>query len=667
LADHVIATNESYKRTQKERCGLDESRITVVRNGPQAETFKPCDPDDYLAAVGRHIICYAGVTNGPDGADLLLHSAAYLVNELGRKDVLFVVIGNGDAMPQLQQLVVDLALEPYIWMTGWVSDRARLLRYLSAADICVAPEPANPYNDSSTMVKIVEYMAMAKPIVAFDLPEHRFSAGDAALYVAGDGPEHFARAIDELLRDRARRSAMGMIGRLRVESRLSWEHSAVHLVDAYERVRARKKNAEVRLRLFNRSPKYLTARLRRLLGRYSLRPQKAMNRVHACVASLATRKCRPTFAVPGRVVASRPEFFQSLQDRGVELAIHGFDHVDFRTLSDREADEQLLRATNAFRKAHVSVSGIRCPYLSGTPQLISRLATDPFLYSSNQSISWNGHGQGNDSEPTLSALSELYTPDDARFTVALPHKLGNVLELPISLPDDLQLFDGRGLRGKALAREWMQVIDKIYDRGELCVLMFHPELFYELGDAFAKVLEELNALDPPVWIAQLREVAKWWQERERVSVQCRRHGEQITLKFDISDRATILVRDRSTHTSPRQLVTGYRAAQCREITLRTRQLPFIGCRVGVPQSVITFLKNDGFVVVTGDEADNCVVVVDPIAASRLSARELLEWVDSQNGTLIRIWRWPNGARSAFCMTGDLDALSLKDYAARLFT
>jgi glycosyltransferase involved in cell wall biosynthesis len=88
-------------------------------------------------------------------------------------------------------------------------------------------------------VKIAEYLAMSRPVVAYGLPESRLAAGDAALYAEDDDPESFADCIAQLLDDPAQRERMGAAGRRRVESELSWEHSEIALRAAYEAAAAR--------------------------------------------------------------------------------------------------------------------------------------------------------------------------------------------------------------------------------------------------------------------------------------------------------------------------------------------------------------------------------------------------------------------------------------------
>jgi glycosyltransferase involved in cell wall biosynthesis len=239
-ADHVIATNECYRRVAIERGKVPAARVTVVRNGPDLERFRPVEPEPGLRARAGTIIGYVGVMGFQDGLDHLLRAVRHLVVTLDRRDVHCVLIGDGDAWEGLRRLARRLEIDEYMWFTGRISSVGaagrELVRYLSTADICVDPQPSNPYSDRSTTLKLMEYMALAKPIVAFDLPEHRVTAGDAAVYVGGNDDQAFARAIAELMDDPERRRRMGERGRRRVEAELSWEHSVPRLLDAYRAV-----------------------------------------------------------------------------------------------------------------------------------------------------------------------------------------------------------------------------------------------------------------------------------------------------------------------------------------------------------------------------------------------------------------------------------------------
>jgi glycosyltransferase involved in cell wall biosynthesis len=104
---------------------------------------------------------------------------------------------------------------------------------LCGADICVNPDDANEMNDKSTMLKIMEYMALGKAVVQFDLTEGRVSAQDAALYARPNDAVDLGSKIVTLLADPEACQRMGALGRARVENQLAWRYEAPKLLAAY--------------------------------------------------------------------------------------------------------------------------------------------------------------------------------------------------------------------------------------------------------------------------------------------------------------------------------------------------------------------------------------------------------------------------------------------------
>jgi len=238
IAHLLIVTNESQKRFAIERGRCRADRVFVVRNGPDLKQWRLVTPEPELKGGRPYLLGYIGLMGIQDRVDYTLYVLHDLVHKRGRQDVSLVLIGDGDYAPALRTLVHELALEEYVNFTGWIS-KEDALRYLTVADVCLIPDPQNGLNEFSTMLKTMEYMALGKPIVAFDLAETRFSAQDAALYALPNLVEDFANKIEELLADEELRLSMGAIGRRRVEEILSWNHSKKNLLLAYETLFAR--------------------------------------------------------------------------------------------------------------------------------------------------------------------------------------------------------------------------------------------------------------------------------------------------------------------------------------------------------------------------------------------------------------------------------------------
>lgn len=234
-ADVVISTNRSIRDIALKRGRIREEDSFIVRTGPDLNRLKVVGPVAELRRNKKYLVCYLGVMGPQDGVDYLLKSIRWIVREQNRKDIQFALIGDGDYTDNLKAMCEEFDLNSFVHFTGRIPDD-ELVTYLSTADICVSPDPKNGLNEYHTMNKTLEYMAMGKPIVAFDLKETRVSAGDAAVYVNPNDYVEFGRLILDLIGDRKKREVMGKIGRKRVEEELGWEHTKKNLIEAYRRV-----------------------------------------------------------------------------------------------------------------------------------------------------------------------------------------------------------------------------------------------------------------------------------------------------------------------------------------------------------------------------------------------------------------------------------------------
>jgi glycosyltransferase involved in cell wall biosynthesis len=234
-ADLVISTNESYRAVAIARGGKAADRVVVVRSGPLKSRFAPVPPDPTLRGGRRYLVCYLGVMGPNDGVHLLIEAAHTLIFTLGCHDVRFALMGSGDCFSQLVEQTRRLGLDAYVSFTGRIPDDL-VIQYLSTADLGIAPDPKDALNDVSTMNKIVEYMAVGVPVLAFDLREARVSAGDAGEFADATDPDDLARRALALLENPERRRQMSVAGRDRFVNVLAWDHQAERLLGAYRRL-----------------------------------------------------------------------------------------------------------------------------------------------------------------------------------------------------------------------------------------------------------------------------------------------------------------------------------------------------------------------------------------------------------------------------------------------
>lgn len=230
-ANYSIATNESYRQVALTRGKMKPEKVIVVRSGPKLDRLQITAGNIRHRKGRRYLIGYVGVIGEQEGIDLLLEAAAHIVKE--RQDVQFAIVGGGTDVEKLKQLSADMGLSDYVDFYGRVDD-ATMVDVLNTADVCVNPDKPTEMNNLSTMNKIMEYMALKKPIVQFDLKEGKVSAQAASLYATNNDTKDFADKILWLLNNCEERKKMGEYGYNRVLTELSWDHEKDKLVSVYK-------------------------------------------------------------------------------------------------------------------------------------------------------------------------------------------------------------------------------------------------------------------------------------------------------------------------------------------------------------------------------------------------------------------------------------------------
>jgi len=232
-ADVVISTNESYKKIALSRGGMDPQRVFIVRSSPDLGRLQPGPPIEALRRGREYLVGYIGVMGAQDGIDILLRIIHDIVYRLERKDIQFLLIGGGTELEGMKRYAAKLNLTEFVTFTGFLRGQ-ELIDTLGSIDVGVCPDPKDPYNDKCTMNKVMEYMALGKPLVQFDLTEGRYSARDAALYAKDE--QDFSAKLLQLLDNPGLREKMGRYGRQRMENELDWRFEVPKLLDAYRRV-----------------------------------------------------------------------------------------------------------------------------------------------------------------------------------------------------------------------------------------------------------------------------------------------------------------------------------------------------------------------------------------------------------------------------------------------
>jgi len=234
VANQVIATNESFAEIAATEGRKPPQEITIVRNAPPTSWSRMAS--SHRPGILRRVeLAYVGAISIQDGVAGMAPVLAAL-RDGGHLDARLTIVGDGDARAALEEQFVRYGVADRVTFTGWVA-LERVPGLVGAADVCVDPAPATYVNERSTMTKMAEYLALGKPVVAYDLLEARRTAAGAAMLVAPGDVEAFARAIEHISLDPELREGLASAARRRA-MHLTWERSERALLGMYERLSA---------------------------------------------------------------------------------------------------------------------------------------------------------------------------------------------------------------------------------------------------------------------------------------------------------------------------------------------------------------------------------------------------------------------------------------------
>lgn len=230
VSSAVLAANASHREVAVGRGGVDPARVTIVRNGPPRTVLDRRSPGRD-GALADPVVVFVGEMAAQDGVAELPDMLAALTTAHGLPGARLVLVGRGPMRAELEAAFAARGLTEQVTFTGQVS-HDEVFGLVAAADVCVDPSPPTPYNERSTMIKIAEYLAVGRPVVAHALRETRRTAGDAARYVSEPGGAALAAAVAELAADPLQRTTMVARGRARARE-LTWDVSERALLAAY--------------------------------------------------------------------------------------------------------------------------------------------------------------------------------------------------------------------------------------------------------------------------------------------------------------------------------------------------------------------------------------------------------------------------------------------------
>jgi hypothetical protein len=337
-----------------------------------------------------------------------------------------------------------------------------------------------------------------------------------------------------------------------------------------------------------------------------------------------------------------------------------------------EQAKHFKKAIQTFESYHIPFAGFRAPFLrinKHTPEALGNLG---FLYDSSQIIQWAVVEETEYPRRALSAyqrLLEFYQPKKAQQYLSLPRSTNGFVEIPVSIPDDEAMVDRLGIRDKRkIASIWHTILQRTYERGELFTVQLHPERISFCETALVDILSMAAELYPPVWVATLGEITRWWKQRATFTFKINSQGNgRYRVQAHCSEKATLLIRNGKVDVPVSEWANGYQIINARHFVLESPAYPVIGVGLDSSPAAVSFLRNEGFIVEQSNQTGDYGIYFDNLAQfDEADEKPLSEELDKSDAPLLRYWRWPDQARSAMSITGDIDSMTLIDFVLRIF-
>jgi peptidoglycan/xylan/chitin deacetylase (PgdA/CDA1 family) len=410
--------------------------------------------------------------------------------------------------------------------------------------------------------------------------------------------------------------------------------------------------------LNSRGVSNLVRRTGQIVTRFGAGPGRMGKRFDRIMDVLDEFDVRPTFPITALPMSRNPSFAHRLIERGAELAVHAWSHVDLTALDYEQQGVHMGRAIRLFREHAVPFSGFRAPYLHWNEDTMHVVEDYQFRYSSNQTVFWNIIDETSLSSSETEGLARgrsFYRPIEADRMLVLPYRRRGFVEIPVSLPDDEILLDRMYIHdAEYLGNVWLGILGASYSRGELFTLQLHPERIDFFADALRGMLGEARRKKPGVWIATLDQIAQWWVEKSSNRMDLVKDGARYRVNIKACPGTTVYFKDKG----------GERVIEPGSVVVETTDRPCAGVSPGTDRGLIRRLAELGYVVEVGDPDGYAVHLGLPENDDLETVSDCVRRLESCPGPLFRFGTWPHGNRSAMAVTGDIDALTIWDFVHR---
>ncbi len=410
-------------------------------------------------------------------------------------------------------------------------------------------------------------------------------------------------------------------------------------------------------------------RLGQILWRFSFGRRRFLRMLRWLERGEWPDSARVTFCVASALLKRHADLIQRLGKLGHEIASHGVYHSRMSILDLGSQKRILDQSYRHFQDVGLAVDGFRCPYLSFNDDTLEALQDSRYSWTSQQIILWrNGSG------PLPTRLDRLYNASVSHESPSLPRPVGRLLEVPITAPDDEMFIERFRVRDQnEISRQWQEIFHDVHERGEIFHLLFHPERFFMVEKAMVDVVRKAEGMSPEVWLPTLGELSEWWSLRRAARWRLEADGEGGRRAWiQAPARASVLLQQPCDADSPSPLgefsqapVVDERGPErCYRIGERGRTFS-VGIAPDSPPSLEDFLLSEGFIVERSDDPQaHSFYVADGAAFRDNGKRPLLSAIERCPRPLLRLWRWPDRARSVLVISSDVDSIDLIDFWER---
>lgn len=424
-------------------------------------------------------------------------------------------------------------------------------------------------------------------------------------------------------------------------------------------------------------------RLWTVFARFGFSDARSRRTLLSILATVRQYGGSPTFFIPAVVLRRHPELINEIALCGAEIGIHGYVHNDYRSLSDASQHQQTQQAMAVFHDVSLPFEGFRNPYLGWTDDAVRSFEQLGFTYDSNEAIVHDALDLSR-LTPTLRSgfekSLELFQAIAPSAYTLRPHFEGELARIPTSIPDDEMLFDRLRITDQvALGDIWRSVMARVYDLGGIYVLNLHPERGVLCKPALGRLLAFSQQQELPVWVASLREVEQWWRERRAFRFTFEATGEATwRVTASCTPRTTILARHLTVDGATTSPWSGAESrvdgVDGREFTVHAGVCPSVALSPRTSSAVEDFLLEEGYPVqrVEPAKAPGYAHYLDmpdglgETRAEQIARRSaLLAEIEALEQPLLRFGVWPDRARAALSITGDIDSITIQDFFLRI--